>query len=44
MAILKLDAQVIQQHASTLLQLQGENLLANGERVIKMQGTQIHLG
>lgn len=40
----RVDAQVIQQHASTLLQLQGENLLANGERVIKMQGTQIHLG
>lgn len=40
----RLDAKVIQQHASSLLQLQGENLLANGERVIKMQGTQIHLG
>ena len=40
----RVDAQVIQQHASSLLQLQGENVLANGERVIKMQGTQIHLG
>ncbi len=40
----RLDAKVIQQHASSLLHLQGENLLANGERVIKMQGTQIHLG
>ena len=40
----RLQAQVIQQHASSLLHLQGENLLANGERVIKMQGAQIHLG
>lgn len=40
----RVDAQVIQQHASALLHLQGENLLANGERVIKMQGAQIHLG
>ena len=40
----RLQAQVIQQQASSLLHLQGENLLANGERVIKMQGAQIHLG
>lgn len=40
----RLEAQVIQQHASSLLHLQGENLLANGERVIKMQSAQIHLG
>ncbi len=38
------DAQVIQQCAGSLLHLQGENLLANGDRVVKMQGTQIHLG
>lgn len=40
----RVDAQVIQQQAGTLLQLQGENLLANGERVVKMRGAQIHLG
>lgn len=40
----RVQAPVIQQQAGTLLQLQGENVLANGERVVKMQGAQIHLG
>lgn len=40
----RVEAQVIQQQAGTLLHLQGENVLVNGERVVKMQGAQIHLG
>jgi hypothetical protein len=40
----RVEAKVIQQQAETLLHLQGENVLANGERVVKVQATQIHLG
>ncbi len=40
----RLQAQVIDHQADTLLHLQGQQVLANGERVVKMQGAQIHLG
>ncbi|NRF66454.1 DUF3540 domain-containing protein [Aquincola sp. S2] len=37
-------AQVIDQQASELLHLQAETMLANGERVVKVRGAQIHFG
>lgn len=40
----RLNAQVIDHQASELLHLQGENLLANGNRLVKVRGTQIHFG
>lgn len=40
----RLQAQVVDHQADTLLHLQGQQVLANGERVVKMQGAQIHLG
>lgn len=40
----RLEAQVVDHHASELMHLQGEHLLANGDRVVKVRGTQIHFG
>lgn len=40
----KLSAQVVDHEATQVMQLRGENVLANGARLIKMQGSQIHLG
>ncbi|MBI5255967.1 MAG: DUF3540 domain-containing protein [Burkholderiales bacterium] len=38
------DAKVIRHQAEDLMHLQAESLLANGDRLVKMRGTQIHLG
>lgn len=38
------DAKVIQHRASELMHLQGANVLANGDRLVKFKGAQIHLG
>jgi hypothetical protein len=40
----RLDAQVIDHEARVLMQLRGENVLANGNRLVKVQSAQIHLG
>lgn len=39
-----LNAQIIDHRAQDLLQLRGDNVLANGSTLIKMQGSQIHFG
>lgn len=39
-----LDAKVIDHRASDLLHLQAENVLANGDRLVKVKGAQIHFG
>lgn len=39
-----LQAQLIDHRAKDLLQLKGENVLANGSTLVKMQGSQIHFG
>lgn len=38
------DAGTVDMHAKTLMHLQAENVLANGERLLKVKGAQIHLG
>ena len=40
----RLEAQVVDHHAGDLMHLQGENLLVNGDRLVKVRGTQIHFG
>jgi hypothetical protein len=40
----RLSAQVVEHEASALMQLRGENLLANGNRLVKVNGSQIHFG
>ena len=39
-----IDAKVMHHRASELMHLQADNLLANGDRLVKVKGTQIHLG
>jgi hypothetical protein len=39
-----LEAQMVDHRAKSLMHLQGENVLANGDRVVKVQGAQIHFG
>jgi hypothetical protein len=39
-----LEAQMVDHRAKSLLHLQGENVLANGDRLVKVQGSQIHFG
>jgi hypothetical protein len=39
-----LEAQMVDHRARSLMHLQGENVLANGDRVVKVQGAQIHFG
>ena len=38
------DAKVMQHRASELMHLQAANVLANGDRLVKFKGAQIHLG
>ena len=40
----RLDAHVVDHHARDVMQLQAENVLANGNRLVKVQGAQIHFG
>jgi hypothetical protein len=40
----QLSAGTIDYRADTLLHLQAENVLANGDRLVKVKGAQIHLG
>ena len=40
----RLQAGTIDHRADTLLNLQAENVLANGDRLVKVRGAQIHLG
>jgi hypothetical protein len=40
----RLDAQIIDHQARELMHLQGENVLANGARLVKVRGSQIHFG
>jgi hypothetical protein len=40
----RVDAKVMQHHASELMHLQAANVLTNGERLVKFKGAQIHLG
>jgi hypothetical protein len=39
-----LEAQMVDHRAKSLMHLQGENVLANGDRLVKVQGAQIHFG
>lgn len=39
-----LDAEVVDHRARELMRLQGRNLLSEGDRLVKVRGTQIHLG
>lgn len=39
-----LDAKVVDHRASDLMHLQAENVLANGDRLVKVKGGQIHFG
>jgi uncharacterized protein DUF3540 len=39
-----LQAQTVDHRAESLMHLQGENVLANGDRLVKVQGAQIHFG
>lgn len=39
-----LDAEVIDHRARELMHLQGRNVLTEGDRLVKVRGTQIHLG
>jgi len=39
-----LEAQMVDHRAQSLMHLQGENVLANGDRLVKVQGAQIHFG
>lgn len=39
-----LEAQMVDHRAKSLMHLQGENVLANGDRLVKVQGSQIHFG
>jgi hypothetical protein len=40
----RLDAEVVDHQARTLMRLHAENVLADGERLVKVRGTQIHFG
>jgi hypothetical protein len=40
----RLDAHVVDHNARDVLHLQGENVLANGDKLVKVRGTQIHFG
>ena len=40
----RLDANVIDHEARALMQLRGENLVANGSQLVKLRGAQVHIG
>ena len=40
----RLDANVIDHEARALMQLRGENLVANGTQLVKLRGAQVHIG